>query len=81
MCLMDRDARNVLWCASLSQCVINGQKVVTSTQDSGSQYSITAIESDSHMSCNQKPKTSPQAKRHKPSLLFTSFTILTFITR
>ena len=26
-------------------------------------------------------KTSPQAKRHKPSLLFTSFTILTFITR
>ena len=26
-------------------------------------------------------KTSPQAKRHKPSLLFTSLTILTFITR
>ena len=26
-------------------------------------------------------KTSPQAKRHKPSLLFTSWTILTFITR
>ena len=28
-----------------------------------------------------KRKTSPQAKRHKPSLLFTSLTILTFITR
>ena len=28
-----------------------------------------------------KKKTSPQAKRHKPSLLFTSLTILTFITR
>ena len=26
-------------------------------------------------------KTSPQAKRHKPSLLFTSLTILTFISR
>ena len=26
-------------------------------------------------------KTSPQAKRHKPSLLFTSLTILTFIAR
>ena len=26
-------------------------------------------------------KTSPQAKRHKPSLLFTSLTSLTFITR
>ena len=26
-------------------------------------------------------KTSPQVKRHKPSLLFTSLTILTFITR
>ena len=26
-------------------------------------------------------KTSPQAKRHKPSLLFTSLTIFTFITR
>ena len=26
-------------------------------------------------------RTSPQAKRHKPSLLFTSLTILTFITR
>ena len=28
----------------------------------------------------EKVKTSPQAKRHKPSLLFTSLTILTFIT-
>ena len=26
-------------------------------------------------------QTSPQAKRHKPSLLFTSLTSLTFITR
>ena len=26
-------------------------------------------------------QTSQQAKRHKPSLLFTSLTILTFITR
>jgi len=30
---------------------------------------------------DKKTKTSPQAKRHKPSLLFTSLTILTFITR
>ena len=30
---------------------------------------------------NSEEKTSPQAKRHKPSLLFTSLTILTFITR
>ena len=29
----------------------------------------------------QQQKTSPQAKRHKPSLLFTSLTIITFITR
>ena len=27
------------------------------------------------------PKTSPQPKRHRPSLLFTSLTISTFITR
>ena len=31
--------------------------------------------------CGGYTKTSPQAKRHKPSLLFTSLTILTFITR
>ena len=47
--------------------------VSTAVQETHLRHSISAVETWF--------KTSPQAKRHKPSLLFTSLTILTFITR
>ena len=61
----------------LSSAVVSQQKLIDSNQErlSIGQQSVGEILNQDFL------KTSPQAKRHKPSLLFTSLTILTFVTR